>query len=110
MTFPKMSAAGSPSTTSRSLYDWEWQKARRRFLDENPLCVMCLPRFVAASVVDHKIPHKGNLVLFWDRKNWQSLCKPHHDSTKQRQEATGGTEIGGDARGVPLDPNHHWNR
>jgi 5-methylcytosine-specific restriction protein A len=32
-----------------------------------------------ATVVDHKIPHKGDMKLFWDRSNWQSLCKCHHD-------------------------------
>lgn len=40
----------------------------------------------AATVVDHKIPHKGDYVLFWDSTNWQSLCKLHHDSTKQAAE------------------------
>ena len=27
----------------------------------------------------HIRPHRGDPVLFWDEKNWQSLCKPCHD-------------------------------
>jgi 5-methylcytosine-specific restriction protein A len=65
-------------------------------------------RIVAATVVDHKQPHKGNPVLFWDRGNLQSLCRDHHDVSKQRDEARG--FIGGAAvDGLPLDPAHHWN-
>jgi 5-methylcytosine-specific restriction endonuclease McrA len=54
-----------------------------------------------AAVVDHKVPHKGNLELFWDESNWQGLCKPHHDASKARQEAAGKV-IGCDASGIPL--------
>lgn len=54
----------------------------------HPLCVMCSAeaRTMAASVVDHIKPHRGDQTLFWDRTNWQPLCKPHHDSDKARQE------------------------
>jgi 5-methylcytosine-specific restriction protein A len=34
---------------------------------------------VAAVVVDHIRPHKGDRALFWNRGNWQSLCKACHD-------------------------------
>lgn len=49
---------------------------------------MCLAdgRTTAASVVDHKIPHKGDDALFWDETNHQSLCKPCHDGRKARIE------------------------
>lgn len=66
-------------------------------------------RITAATVVDHIKPHKGDQGLFWDRANWQALCKPHHDSTKQRAEQRGHA-IGVDAAGRPLDPDHPWNR
>jgi 5-methylcytosine-specific restriction endonuclease McrA len=39
-----------------------------------------------ATVVDHIKRHCGDQVLFWDKSNWQPLCKPHHDSTKQMQD------------------------
>ena len=76
----------------------------------------------AATVVDHKVPHRlGHALmtgckvaiaaarkLFWDRKNWQSLCKPCHDSYKQRVEKSG--EPGCSADGIPHNASHHWNQ
>jgi 5-methylcytosine-specific restriction protein A len=69
-------------------YGHRWQKARLTWLQEQPLCVMCKlqGRVTLAQVVDHIAPHQGNQALFWDRRNWQSLCKSHHSSTKQRLE------------------------
>ncbi|MBF6637893.1 HNH endonuclease [Rouxiella badensis] len=106
------------------VYGSKWNKARLRFLQENPLCVMCHEQgcIVAASVVDHIVAHKlkdalltGNpsLIkpaqkLFWDSKNWQPLCKMHHDSTKQRMEKSGYVS-GCDENGMPIDPKSHWN-
>ncbi|WP_460274261.1 HNH endonuclease signature motif containing protein [Celeribacter sp. ULVN23_4] len=48
-----------------------------------PVCVRC---GAPATVVDHIIPHKGDDRLFWDKTNWQALCKPCHDRQKQREE------------------------
>jgi 5-methylcytosine-specific restriction endonuclease McrA len=88
--FPKATASWrneSKSSAERG-YTWAWQKARKQFLGEHPLCVMCRKegRVTAALVVDHVIPHRGDQELFWDRANWQALCKPHHDSDKQMWE------------------------
>lgn len=62
-----------------------------------------------ASVVDHKIPHKGDPVLFRDPENHQSLCKPCHDTHKQRDENRG---YSGDVdkSGWPVDANHPANK
>jgi 5-methylcytosine-specific restriction protein A len=62
-------------------YTSAWAKARAGHLRNSPLCVHCAAegRTVAASVVDHMIPHKGDMVAFWVSSNWQSLCKRHHD-------------------------------
>ena len=62
-------------------YDARWEKDRTKFLDENPLCADHRKRGMieAATVVDHIIPHKGDQVLFWDKNNWQPLCKSCHD-------------------------------
>ena len=83
------------SAASRG-YDSRWQEARRAYLDANPLCCMCGAdgRVTAATVVDHRIPHKGDAALFWDRDNWQPLCKPHHDREKQRIEKGGAPKPG----------------
>lgn len=65
---------------SSKFYDRKWRKAREAYLAKNPLCVHCLDEklVTAATEVDHKIPHEGDMDLFWDEQNWQSLCKPHH--------------------------------
>ena len=78
----------SGKTTGQRGYDYKWQKARERFLFDNPLCVYCQRegRVTAASVVDHITPHHGDQALFWCQANWQPLCKPCHDSVKQREE------------------------
>ena len=62
-------------------YDAEWKKHRDQFLLEHPLCVECRRKgyVMPATVVDHIVPHKGDKELFWDKKNWQSLCETHHN-------------------------------
>lgn len=53
-----------------------WTVASRHFRDANPLCVRCLKKgiYKASEVTDHIIPVEvhGN---FWDRSNWQALCR-----------------------------------
>ncbi len=69
-------------------YTAAWDKARKAFLAEHPLCAFCERDGVvmAATVVDHIEQHHGDHKLFWNPENWQALCKRHHDSTKQRLE------------------------
>lgn len=67
-------------------------------------------RVVAATVVDHITPHKGDIDLFLDSRNLQSLCKQHHDSSKQKAERHGVGDIGCDEHGQPIDAQHHWHR
>jgi 5-methylcytosine-specific restriction endonuclease McrA len=99
----------TPAFRKAQLYGRRWNAARRRFLTTNPLCVFCQKRkrVTAATVVDHIRPHRGDLILFWDEGNWQSLCQPCHDEVKQRGEKTGqafSTAIGND--GWPTDQAH----
>lgn len=92
-------------------YTTRWDKARKTFLREHPLCRMCQGqgRVAAATVVDHIVPHRGDQALFWNTDNWQPLCKSHHDSAKQAEEAHGySSEVGLD--GWPLDQRHPANR
>ncbi|MBG6243345.1 MAG: HNH endonuclease [Candidatus Symbiopectobacterium sp. Dall1.0] len=105
------------------IYNSRWDKARLSFLRANPLCRMCQEqgRIVAATVVDHTIPHKlkealksGDQAaiakaqtLFWDKDNWQGLCVSHHSSTKQRMEK-GNKGYGCDENGMPGNPHSHW--
>lgn len=69
-------------------YDSYWQRASKAFLaqPENRLCACGCGR--AADMVDHIIPHRGNMKLFWDIRNWQPMASsPCHSSRKQSQEA-----------------------
>lgn len=79
-------------TSAQRGYGYKWQKARERYLREHPLCVYCERegKVTAASIVDHRIPHRGDQQLFWDERNWQSLCSTHHSRDKQREEAQAG--------------------
>jgi hypothetical protein len=61
-----------------------------------------------ARICDHIEPHKGDEDRFYAGP-FQSLCKLHHDSTKQRNEKRK-VEIGGDVKGEPIDLNSHWFR
>tara|TARA_R110000765_G_scaffold127303_1_gene225318 strand:- start:145 stop:354 length:210 start_codon:yes stop_codon:yes gene_type:complete len=65
----------------------------------------------AANVLDHIHPHGGDWAVFWDRDNWQSLCTQCHSGAKQRGEkAKDGVIPGVGVDGLPLDPNHRWNK
>lgn len=69
-------------------YTGAWQKARAGFLKSHPLCKTHADKgeVVAALVVDHIVPHKGDRIIFWDHDNWQPLCKPCHDSKTARED------------------------
>ena len=64
-----------PNSTERG-YGHKWRQAREGYLKKHPTCVKC---GAPATVVDHIKPHKGDKQLFWDRDNWQALCKRCHD-------------------------------
>jgi 5-methylcytosine-specific restriction endonuclease McrA len=89
----------------------EWRRLRYHQLQREPLCAYCqaLGKVTAANIADHKKPHKGNRVLFFDPDNLQSLCKSCHDGAKQTLEKSGQLP-GCDVDGLPIDPAHHWNR
>jgi 5-methylcytosine-specific restriction protein A len=73
-----------PSARQRG-YDSDWQRERAAFLFVNDTCRR--PGCGApATVVDHVVPHRGDRRLFWQRSNWQALCKPCHDRHKQALE------------------------
>ena len=83
-----------------------WRNLRRHQLQAHPLCKHCAERALVtvATVVDHVVPHKGDINKFW-LGELQSLCDGCHKSTKHFQELRGyRPDIGLD--GYPLDPNH----
>ena len=63
-----------------------------RYLRRHPLCIRCdaADQVVAATVVDHIKPHRGDKALFWDQDNWQPLCKPCHDAKTAAEDGRWG--------------------
>jgi 5-methylcytosine-specific restriction protein A len=65
-------------------YNREWRKVSRAFLQAHPLCTgfdsLCEERGkrTPSTEVDHVVPHRGNMRLFWDQDNWQALCHTCH--------------------------------
>src|SRR5262245_27309365 len=57
------------------LYGKRWRKRARHQLQIEPLCRMCTSegRMTAASIVDHVIPHRGDINSF-RLGELQSLC------------------------------------
>ena len=91
-------------TAAQRGYGHRWRKVREGYLRSNPICVICdkQNRVTAATVVDHIKPHNGCQKLFWDKTNWQALCKTCHDSVKQSEEHRGASLPVFDADGYPL--------
>jgi len=88
-----------------------WTHARRAQLVRQPLCERCLVagKVAAATVVHHRIPHKGDWVLFIDLANHESVCADCHDGPIQSEERRGfSTSV--DQAGWPTDPRHPANR
>lgn len=77
-------------SSSERGYNGRWQKARATFLRRHPLCQCSecteLGRVLIASVVDHRIPHKGDQHLFWDTSNWQAMSKTCHNKKTARED------------------------
>lgn len=75
---------------SSKIYTYKWRKSSKEFLKKHPLCVYCMRdgRLTSATEVDHIKPHGGNLKLFWNKINWQPLCKSCH--SKKTAEEDGG--------------------
>lgn len=76
----------------KKMYNSRWYKARKQFLLKHPLCEECKNEgvVIAAEVVDHVIPHKGDEKLFWDESNWQALCKHCHDKKTAKEDGRWG--------------------
>lgn len=65
-------------------YGYRWQKASAAFILAHPLCQCdeCKEgalRVRPSEVTDHRIPHRGDMRLFWDSSNWQAMAKECHD-------------------------------
>lgn len=84
----KKRVEGARESSFKRGYDARWRKARNAYLSDHPLCVRCLVEkfIVKATVLDHIIPHNGDPDLMWNKENWQSLCKRHHDQKTAKED------------------------
>lgn len=94
------------SSTQRG-YGYKWQKASKAYLKKHPFCECknCQAgklQLKPAEAVDHIIPHRGDMKLFWDRSNWQAINKQCHDKKTA-------TEDGG-FTGAPAKPKRGGDR
>lgn len=66
----------------RALYDTQaWKRLRLAKLAETPLCECdaCKDSPKLATVVDHRLQHRGDIELFFDMRNLVSMAKRCHD-------------------------------
>ena len=79
-----------PVRQSTAIYGRRWRKARAAYLQKHPLCECeyCRRegRHELATVVDHIIPHKGDMTIFWDSSQWQSMAKACHDRKTAKED------------------------
>jgi 5-methylcytosine-specific restriction protein A len=61
-------------------YDWQWQKLRKRHMQDFPLCEMCKDEgyIRAGEQVDHIVPVKSDPTKRLDPANLRTLCASHH--------------------------------
>lgn len=93
-----------------SLNSAAWKKLRAQVLAEEPLCRMCTARglVVAATDVDHIEDSREDYTDDNRRENLCTLCHECH-SLKTASSMGKRVSLGCDVRGLPLDPQHHWN-
>ena len=86
---------------------WKIRKRDQRAMQ--PLCELCLADGVTRlmAIVDHHPPHRDDYAQFFTGPV-RSLCKPHHDSVAQADEARGfSVQTGAD--GWPTDDQNPFN-
>lgn len=74
-----------PSARARG-YTAAWEREAKAFLalPGNQHCACGCGR--QADMVDHRIPHKGDMRLFWDRANWQPMARRCNSAKAAREE------------------------
>lgn len=70
------------SAASRG-YTSKWATESKAYLATHPVCVSCGK---PSQCVDHKVAHKGDQRLFWQRSNWQPMCIACNSRKNVKQE------------------------
>lgn len=79
-----------PSSTALG-YGSRWRREAKAWLalPGNDRCACGRP----AILVAHRVAHKGDQRLLWDRKNWQPSCRPCNASQSARIEGGFGNPV-----------------
>lgn len=75
-------------------YDNRWLKASKQFI-KGKVCVNCEKNGVykMSECTDHKIPVSGpDDPLFWDKTNWNPLCKNCHSEKTAKEDGAFGNK------------------
>ncbi|MFV1944196.1 HNH endonuclease signature motif containing protein [Pseudomonas luteola] len=94
-----------------SLNSAAWKRLRAQVLAEEPLCRWCLAlgKYVASTDVDHIRDSREDYSDDNSRENLTALCHECH-SLKTARSMGKRVTLGCDVNGLPLDPDHPWNR
>jgi len=86
----------------------QWRAIRARVLAGEPLCRDCAT--AGHSTPATEVDHQDNVTANNTMENLAPLCRPCHSRRTARREAGVPIVYGCDADGLPLDPDHPWNR
>lgn len=80
--------------SARLYHSGQWLVLRAQHLAHHPFCVQCLKagRYTMATEVDHVVPHRNDISLFYDASNLQSLCHACHSQKTAREDGGFGRE------------------
>ena len=72
----------------QGMYTHKWSKTSKDYLADHPWCEDCAKRgvYTVGTEVHHKIKHRGNTTLFWQRDNCVGLCTSCHSIRTRRGE------------------------
>jgi 5-methylcytosine-specific restriction enzyme A len=78
-------------SSTKRCYTYAWQVASKAFLAKHPFCECddCIKsgyKRLIADVVDHKVPHRGDMRLFWQHSNWQAMHHTCHNRKTAKED------------------------
>jgi 5-methylcytosine-specific restriction protein A len=82
--------------TAERGYNNRWKRARLGYLAKHPLCVHCKEHGLVtlATDLDHIVPHKGDMIKFWDfANNIQPLCHSCHSKKTVKEDGGFGQKV-----------------
>jgi len=89
---PRHKAQEQRPTAAARGYGRRWRIASKAYLRAHPIAVDYFGehdgKVYLAEVVDHIIPHRGDMKLFWDSNNWQGLTKADHDRKTATEDSS----------------------